>query len=499
MTDRYRPLFHFTAPSGWINDPNGLVYVDGEYHLFYQYVPLGPERVLGKPFVPHWGHAVSPDLIHWTHLPIAMSPDHLGAIFSGSVVVDWRDMSGFFGSRPGLVAVFTHHNVDAPPQGPEVQSLAYSADRGRSWTKYTHNPVLPNPQVPDFRDPKVFWHGPTQRWVMVVAFKANRVRFYVSENLREWTFVSEFGENQGAQHAHWECPDLFELPVEGDRQRMRWVLNLSTYHATDQAKRVGMQYFVGDFDGERFTNADIPSTVRTTDHGRDNYAAVTWSDLPETDGRRIMIGWMSDWAYARVTPTAPWRGALTIPRELSLRQCPTGFCLCQRPVREIERLRGSHRCWSEQTLTPATSVWCHDVGAALEIVLTIRPGSATECGVRVLSGDEEQTGIGYDAPSATLFVDRTQSGKTDFKRTFPGRQGGPLSPVQGTVTLRIFLDRSSIEVFGNDGECVVTSLIFPESDRRRLQVYAQDGEAHLVALDIYHLHSSWRDAELSGE
>jgi fructan beta-fructosidase len=489
MTDRYRPLFHFTAPTGWINDPNGLIYFEGEYHLFYQHIPLNSEGVIGEPFAPHWGHAVSPDLVRWTHLPIALYPDSLGAIYSGSAVVDWEDRSGFFGGRPGLVAVFTHHNVAAPPHGPEVQSLAYSADRGRTWITYAHNPVLANPGVPDFRDPKVFWHAPTRRWVMVVAFDKNRVRFYVSGNLRDWTHVGEFGEGQGAQGAHWECPDLFELPVDGDPRQTRWVLNVSTYHATSTSNRVGMQYFIGDFDGTTFTNANAAGTVLSIDQGRDNYAAVTWSDLPATDGRRIMLGWMNDWTYARVTPTAPWRGAMTLPRELLLRHLDAGVRLIQRPVAELERLRGQRTHWSDHTITPDTGLWHRDIGDALELVMTIRPGSATECGVRVVSGEHEQTTIGYDMREATLFIDRTRSGKTDFKRAFPGRHGGPLSPANGAVTLRIFLDRSSVEVFGNDGECVVTSLIYPESGRSGLQFYALDGPARLVSLEIYHLHA----------
>ncbi|SRR5579883_2636425 len=489
MTDRYRPLYHFTAPSGWINDPNGLVYVEGEYHLFYQHVPLAPDSAIGEPFVPHWGHAVSPDLIRWTHLPVALHPDGLGAIYSGSTVVDWRDSSGFFGGRPGLVAIFTHHNSAGPPHGPEVQSLAYSADRGRTWTSYAHNPVLANPGVADFRDPKVFWHEPSRRWVMVVVFEKTRVRFYVSENLRDWTFASEFGENQGAHGAHWECPDLFELPVDGESGQTRWVLNLSTYHATKTSNRVGMQYFIGDFDGRTFRNANAADTVLSTDQGRDNYAAVTWSDLPPADGRRIMIGWMNDWTYARVTPTAPWRGAMTLPRELRLRRLDAGIRLIQRPVAEVGRLRGRSTRWSDYTITPEASLWHHDIGDALEIVMTLRPGSAAECGLRVVSGDAEQTSIGYDVREATLFIDRTRSGLTDFKRAFPGRHGGPLTAPHGVITLRIFLDRCSVEAFGNDGECVVTSLIYPESDRSGLQVYALGGEARLVSLDVYHLHA----------
>lgn len=249
-----------------------------------------------------------------------------------------------------------------------------------------------------------------------------------------------------------------------------------------------MQYFIGDFDGTTFTNANPPDTVLTTDDGRDNYAAVTWSNVPSHDGRRLMIGWMNDWAYARALPTGSWRGAMTIPRELRLARCADGVRLLQRPACEIERLRGQHSRRTEQTITPTTSLWHRDVGAAMEIALTIQPGSATECGVRLASGGREQTTIGYDVGAAALFIDRTRAGRSDFSSAFPGRHGGPLSQIQGTVTLRIFLDRASVEVFGNDGECVVTSLIFPEADRSGLEVYALGGVARLVSLDVYHLH-----------
>jgi len=250
----------------------------------------------------------------------------------------------------------------------------------------------------------VFWHTPTQRWVMVVTFHGDRVRFYTSENLRDWTFASAFGVDQGAQNATWECPDLFELPVDGDPPHTQWVLNLSTYHRTATSDRVGMQYFIGSFDGTTFTNANPADVVLTTDHGRDNYAVVTWSDVPVRDGRRLMIGWMNDWTYARATPTEPWRGALTIARELRLRQCVEGVRLLQRPVAEIEWLRRRHTHWTEQTITPTTSLRRRDVGAAMEIVMTIQPGSATECGVRVESGEREHTTIGYDVRAATLFI-----------------------------------------------------------------------------------------------
>lgn len=248
-----------------------------------------------------------------------------------------------------------------------------------------------------------------------------------------------------------------------------------------------LQYFIGDFDGTTFRNDHPGDVVLTPDYGRDNYAAVTWSDIPATDGRRLIIGWMSDWAYARAVPAQEWLGAMTIPRELHLRQDPWGIRLIQTLVAELEGLRARHAHAADRTIGPASSLWERDVSEAMEIVMNIQPGSATECGIRVHSGEREQTTIGYDAGSGVMFVDRTRSGRTDFSPEFPGRYGAPLAPVGGTVTLRVFLDTSSVEVFGNDGDAVVSSLILPTSDRTGLEFYALGGEARLVSFDTYHL------------
>ncbi len=480
MNDCYRPRFHFTPPTGWMNDPNGLVYVEGEYHLFYQHLPRK-----------HWGHAVSPDLVHWTHLPIALYPDDLGEMYSGSAVVDTADSSGLFGGRPGLVIIFTHNNKNKPPLGPQVQSIAYSTDRGRTWSKYARNPVIANPNKPDFRDPKVFWHADTKRWVMLLACY-DHVRFYVSSDLKDWTHVSEFGLGYGAHNGPWECPDLFELPVDGDTQHTRWVLQVSVYPRdgrTGLSDQRDMQYFIGDFDGATFTSDYPAATVLWTEYGRDNYAAVSWSNIPATDGRRLWLGWMGNWDYAYETPTSPWQGAMTLPREVQLRRCADEIKLTQIPVDELETLRGRAAHWTDRTVTPAIPFVVHEGGDALEIVAVFQLETATECGVRVRTGEAQQTTIGYDVGQGVLFVDRTQSGETGFSATFPGRHGGPLHPISGNIKMHIFVDRSSVEVFGNDGETVVTSLIFPDTATRDLEIYAIKGDIQLASLDIYHLEA----------
>ncbi|HVC81001.1 MAG TPA: glycoside hydrolase family 32 protein [Chloroflexota bacterium] len=478
--ERYRPRFHFTPPSGWINDPNGLVYFDGEYHLFYQHLPRK-----------HWGHAVSTDLVHWAHLPIALYPDDLGQIYSGSVVVDEEDSSGFFHGHPGLVAIFTHANHAPPPSGPQVQSIAYSSDRGRTWIKYAGNPVITNFGNPDFRDPKVRWHGATQQWVLVLAC-GNRVRFYLSSNLKDWSYASEFGAGHGVQNVPWECPDLFELPVDGDSGCQKWVLQVSVYQRHGRIDIPGyrdMQYFIGDFDGVTFTNDNPPQSILWTEYGRDNYAPVSWSNIPDTDGRRLWLGWMSNWEYARDLPTAPWSGAMSLPRQVRLRTLAEGVRLTQQPVSELAVLRERTTSWSDLSITPAAPFLIEEPGATLEIVAMFQLGTAAECGLNLHTGETDHTVIGYDANGEHLFIDRAHSGETRFNPAFPGRHGGPMLATDGMVTLHIFVDSCSIEVFGNDGSAVVTSLIFPRSDTRRLEIYAIGGDVRLVSLDLHRLCS----------
>jgi fructan beta-fructosidase len=487
MSADRRPLYHFTPPMGWMNDPNGLVYFDGEYHLFYQYIPWDLWDAAGASHPAHWGHAVSSDLLHWTHLPVALEPDHLGAIFSGSVVVDEHDSSGFFDGRPGLVAIFTHHNGKPSPHGPEVQSIAYSGDRGRTWISYARNPVIANPGPPDFRDPKVLWHAPTRQWVMVVTYHGDRVQFYQSENLRDWRYAGEFGADQGAHSDQWECPDLFTLPVHGDPNHSKWLLHVSTYHLTTTSEHPGLQYFVGGFDGTIFSNDNPVDIVLTPDYGRDNYAAVTWSDIPAADGRRLMIGWMNDWTYARAVPTDLWKGQMTVPRELRLRRRDGEIRLLQMPAAELTRLRAERSHCEDATVGPEVSVWERGIGDGMEIIAAIDPGSALECGVRVYAGEEEQTVIGYNRETATLFVDRMQSGRSAFSPAFPGRSGGPLTLQDGVFSLRIYLDAQSVEVFGNEGEAVISSLIFPESAFTGIECYAVAGEARILSLDVFRL------------
>jgi len=474
-SDPFRPLYHFSPPNAFMNDPNGLVFFEGEYHLFYQWTPDGGRQ--------HWGHAVSPDLLHWEDLDVAIAPDDLGAIWSGSAVVDEHDTSGFFDGKPGIVAIYTNQNQDAPPNGPQVQSIAYSADRGRSWTKYEGNPIAPNNGATDFRDPKVFWHQPSSRWVMIVA-AGNRAEIWTSENLKAWTLASAFGVDQGVSECIWECPDLFELPIENEPGQSRWVLAGSPIlPAGYPLQSTRMWYFVGSFDGTTFRSETPADEPMWSDYGRDNYAAVTWSNEP--DGRSLWIGWMSDWDWTFQVPTQGWRSAMTLPRELTLRRSLNSLQLIQRPVRELESVRKSILELNDVSLAPGENPFNGTEGVSLDISLVVELGDATETGIHVRTGSGEQTTIGYEMAIGKLFIDRTHSGQTSFHPRFSERHGPSLAARNGQITLRILLDACSVEVFADDGALVMTNLIFPSVDSCGLSVYSIGGSAKIVHAGIW--------------
>jgi len=477
MRQPYRPQFHFSPPRNWMNDPNGLVYDEGEYHLFYQHNPDAMVHGTERPM--HWGHAVSDDLVRWTHLPIALAPDHLGDIWSGCAVVDREDTTGFFGGGAGLVAIFTQ-GLD----GVQQQSLAYSADKGRTWTMFPGNPVLTSQGLRDIRDPKVFWHAPVRQWIMVLAC-GDHVRFYRSPDLINWTYASAFGGNHGSHAGVWECPDLFPLSVDGDPHNQRWVLTVSGNSA--------IQYFVGQFTGSEFINDNAADAILWADYGRDNYAAVTWSDTDTSweDGDRVWIGWMGDPAYAQHTPTNPWRGALTLPRRLGLHATAQGIRLIQTPILALQQLRGPSYHWDQQTVAPGTNLLAGITGRTLEIVGEFVPSASTEFGFRVRAHGDHRTTIGYEPGTSTLFVDRTKSGLTSFSPSFPGRHEAPLPLTHGSIALHLFVDWSSVEVFGNDGEAVITDLIFPDVNDSGLELYTCGGAVTLCSLDVYPVMSIW--------
>jgi fructan beta-fructosidase len=484
--EKYRLQFHFTPPAKWMNDPNGMVYFEGEYHLFYQHYPNG---MIWGPM--HWGHAISTDLVHWEHYPIALAPDHNGLIFSGSAVVDWEDTSGLFSGKPGMVAIFTHADHYPESDRPrQRQSLAYSSDKGRTWTMYEGNPVLCNEQITDFRDPKVFWHASTKRWVMTIA-AGDRVQFYTSANLREWSFVSEFGSLEGSHDGVWECPDLIELPVDGQKDQNKWVLIVSIGDDPKCSEGSRTQYFVGNFDGQTFNYEASPESVMWLDHGRDNYAGITWSDVDAANSGKLFIGWMNNWKYANLTPSVEWRGAMTLPRILSLRTGAAGVRLVQEPVPDLEKLRKQAHEWEEVVLQPGQNIWSDLSCDIYEIDCEIDPGEASEIGFKLRKSDREETIVGYNVIAKMLFIDRCRSGESAFHNAFACKHDAPLELQNGHIRLHMFIDQASIEVFANDGEVTMTDQIFPDTSSTGLELYVREGNAKVISLKLYPLKSAY--------
>jgi fructan beta-fructosidase len=464
----FRPQIHFSPQKNWTNDPNGLVWFEGEYHLFFQYNPFGD--VWGHM---SWGHAVSRDLLHWQELPVALSEEDGIMIFTGSVVADARNTSGFCtGGKPCMVAVYTGHSTGHSP-GLQTQNLAFSNDRGRTWTKYSGNPVL-NLNRAEFRDPHVFWHAGSGRWIMAVSLPDDhKVRIYGSADLRKWEYLSEFGP-AGTTAGQWECPALLELPVDGDTHQTKWVLKIGLNPGGLQGGS-GEQYFVGGFDGTTFVN-DNPSALSLwTDYGKDCYCALPFNDLPSTRAP-VMLGWMNNWQYANRQPTSPWRGQMTIPRELALRTFPEGIRLVQKPVEALASLRGK--------------AGNRPKGSSFEIQTALEIEGAAEAGWKLKGKDGSYTLIGYDSRKEGVFLDRTHSGLVTFNEHFPTRTAAPLPRPNGVLAFHIIVDRNSIEVFADDGRIAITNLVFPTAQPTAFQFYSE-GNARALPATIWPLKTVW--------
>ncbi len=448
-TEQHRPQFHFSPDSMWMNDPNGMVYHDGEYHLFYQYYP---DSIVWGPM--HWGHAISRDLVHWQHLPVALYPDSLGYIFSGSAIMDKGNTSGLGkdGKDP-MIAVFTHHNMDGEKSGSndfQYQSLAYSNDNGRTFTKYKGNPVIKNPGIKDFRDPKVIWHEQSKHWIMVFA-AYDKALLYTSPNLIDWTYASEFGII--GDKRLWECPDLFPINVEGSNEQ-KWVLITSIQQKAPNGG-TATSYFVGDFDGKAF-KAD-PNNQKWLDYGKDNYAFVTWSNV--TDGRILGLGWMSNWQYAQQVPTKKWRSAMTLPREIKLIKNGEDYTLSSSPARELTSLESS--AIKMETITNKDNSFISKISPTSKLELSFKKPSSGLTKIRFSNSHGEFLDVGYDAGTSTYFIDRTNAGKSDFNKDFAGKHFGQTGYEHKTIEMLIYLDHSSIELFADNGQCVMTEIFFP--------------------------------------
>ncbi len=442
----YRPAFHFSPPGGWINDPNGLVFHNGLWHLFYQHEPA---QLRHGPM--HWGHAVSRDLFSWEHWPVALYPDELGTIWSGSAVATVQS-----DGTEQLVACFTHAET---PRG-QIQSLAFSGDQGRTWRKHEGNPVLTSDRR-DFRDPKVLRLG--DRWIMAVA-AGHEAHFYASPDLFNWTLLSTFPAPQSDWI--WECPDLLE--VDG-----QWILLVSfIVPGATVADGSCTRYWVGDFDGTSFSPQTEPLRLS---FGFDDYAAVSWSNAPA--GRQIIIGWMAHWFYADKIPTEAehWRGAMTLPRELSFEE----GLLRQLPPRELLGLRGQAIALNGGGIEFRGE--CFELEAELDVT-GLQQGAV---GFRVRVGQNEATSVLYHPASGELTIDRTRSGQVAFHPEFAGAFGAPLRVEDGILKLRLFVDRCSVEVFAQNGALYGAALIFPSPESQNIE-FEGDG-ARLKRGTIYPL------------
>lgn len=480
----YRPQYHFSPLRNWTNDPNGLVWFDGEYHLFYQYNPFGDRWGHMS-----WGHAVSRDLLHWQELPVALPEENGIMIFTGSTVVDERNSSGFCtGGKACMVAVYTGHTPRSPGHAVlQTQNIAYSNDRGRTWTKYSGNPVL-NLGLADFRDPHVFWSKAASRWVMVVALpNQHKVLFYRSTDLKQWERAGEFGP-AGAAGGQWECPTLTEVPVQGAARQTRWVLKIGLNPGALQGGS-GEQYFVGRFDGSTFTNENPPETTLWTDYGKDCYCALPFNGSPP--GGPVLLGWMNNWQYAGDVPTSPWRGQMTIPRRLQLQSTPQGLRLAQQPI-DLQALRGDRVSWNgtDPTALNRSLAALPRKDSSWELHAVIRSGGAREVVWKILAGADKSTLVGYNADRGEFFVDRTQSGNTGFQRNFPARTVVHW-PVTGPLDFTILVDRSTVELFAQGGLVTMTNLVYPPAGAGGIELSAAGGKPETIQVEWWPLRPAW--------
>lgn len=471
--EKFRPLYHHTPAYGWMNDPNGMFYKDGVYHLYFQHNPYG--STWGNMT---WGHSTSRDLVNWEFQGDPLLPDAWGTIFSGSCVVDYENTAGF--GRGAVIAFYTSAKSTAWGDS-QSQSLAYSLDNGKTFTKYVGNPILTS-QERDFRDPKVFWYAPDKHWVMILAV-GQEMQIFSSKNLKEWKKESSFGAKQGAHGGVWECPDLVQLPVEGSKEK-KWVL-ICNLNPGGPFGGSAAQYFVGTFDGKKFTN-ESPTQTKWLDWGKDNYATVTWSNAP--DGRCIALGWMSNWQYQAVLPTSQYRGSNTLARDLTLYKENGDYFLKSAPSPEIESLRGekvSVPSFKVSDTYEINSLLEHNDGA-YEIEMTIKNSGASKIVFSLLNAKDEKIYMYYNVPQKQFVMDRSESGLTDFSKDFPAVTVAPVGDTD-IIRIRLFIDKSSIEVFGEDGKYVMTNRVFPNAPYDRLQFESVRGNFTVKSLNVYKL------------
>lgn len=476
--EKYRPLYHHTPEWGWMNDPNGMFYKDGVWHLCYQWNPYGSKWQNMT-----WGSSTSTDLIHWEHHPAAIIPNGLGMVFSGSSAIDRSGSAGF--GKDAVVAMYTSAGVS------QMQSLAVSHDNGLTYDIYPANPVIT--METEARDPNMFWDNDKKQWILVLAHALeHEMLFFTSPDMKQWTLRGSFGKGLGAQGGVWECPDLFRLKVDGtDKEKWMLICNINPGGPFGGS---AVQYFTGDFDGNTFkADTDKNGNVATKwlDYGKDNYALVSWSDVP--DGRRVAIGWMSNWQYAAEVPTKQFRSANTLPREISLFTGADGqIYAASVPSPELNALRGKE-------IVNAKSVSVNKKGKTFslpaendgvcEIIMNIEPGKAGSLSLTFSNDKGEKSVMTYAPNYETLSFDRRESGIVDFSQDFPAVTTTPVFNGGGTLPVRIFVDRASIEVFANDGKGVMTNLVFPTEPYNKLTVNTDGASAKIKNLKIFTINT----------
>ena len=463
IDEKFRPQIHFTPEKNWVNDPNGMVYYKGKYHLFFQH---SPNSTVWSDI--SWGHATSNDLVHWERKPIAIYPDSLGLIFSGSAVVDKNNSSGLGknGIIP-LVAMYTSHDMKKEKAGVidvENQSIAYSLDEGETWIKYNANPVLKNPGVRDFRDPKVFWHEQSKNWVASIAAQ-DQISFYASSDLKNWKKLSDFGKTIGSHDGVWECPDLFPIEYEG---KTVWVLIVNINPGGPNGGSAS-QYFVGNFDGKEF-KCDYKQT-KWIDYGPDEYAGVTWSN---TGKRKIFIGWMSNWQYANIVPTEKFRNAFTIPRELGLKKINEEYYVTNTPVPELKKMEKQSIVINNLTINGSSDltdkIGNMEVPSKFNLVLS----NKNDFSIELVNTLNEKVVVGYSKDKNQFFLDRRNAGKTDFHKNFASIHYAPRLSSSDEISLSIYLDLASIEVFADKGLSVLTSVLFPNEKFSKINIITSE-------------------------
>ena len=498
-TDFYRPSYHHTPSYGWMNDPNGMFYKDGVYHLCYQYNPYG-----SKWGNMHWGHAISRDLIHWKEVEPTIARDPMGHIFSGSAVIDKEGTAKY--GKDAIVALYT----SASDKNGQIQCMAYSTDGGYTFHKYPGNPVLtPFDGLKDFRDPKVFWYAPLKKWYMIVSAD-KEMRFYSSPNLRDWTYVSAFGQGYGAQPNQFECPDFFQLPVDGNPNKKKWVM-IVNINPGCLFGGSATEYFIGDFDGKNFVCDSKPSVAKFLDYGKDHYATVTFSGIQD---RVLGIAWMSNWQYANVTPIRQYRGANTLPREFKLFTGKDGqIYMLSNVVPEVAGLRKTFKRLPDLVITQGkdSKNLSSSKENAFEMEMDVTPSDAAKTGFILYNEKGEKVNIYFDMKAGRLVMDRTESGRTKFgekaeahkiekefdlhehreikepfrklnsvnyKNDFALGTWAPLSLCDSkTYHLDVFVDKCSIEIFVNGGRIAMTNLVFPTQPYTSVKFYSDGNKA----------------------